>query len=688
MILTPLRAAALLLGAAPLLTPVAAQQAAPSAPATPASAPAAAQAPAQAAPGDSVLLDMREAFRRGDRAQLSALLPQARGHALEPWAAYWELKARLEEAGADEVHGFFDRYAGTYQEDRLRNDWLLLLGQRRDWAGFAADYPLFRMRDDPQVRCYAAALELSQGREISRAAIEQVRADWFAQRDLDNGCLLAAGLLHQAGKLPYQDLWKRARLALEANRPALARAAVALDTPDASAEVAQIENSAARYLTALARTPAATRKRQELATLALIKLAATDPGQAAAQLASRWAAQLSAEERNWVWATIGKQAAAKLQDDAGSYFAKVTRAQDLTDDMLAWKARAALRQGQWPVVQEAIEAMSGQARGDSAWTYWLARAKQALARSDADRASALQLLERIAGFGGFYEKLATEELGRVITPPPAPAPLTSAEREGARRHPGLNRALLAIALGLRGEGVREWNYWTRLHQNEDTPPMSERELYAAADLACQQQVWDRCINTSERIEGLVDLAQRFPMPFRDAVVRQSQAIGLDPAYVYGLIRQESRFVMNARSKVGASGLMQLMPATARWTARKIGLQNFTPAQIDDRDTNILIGTSYLKLALDEFGGSLPLAAAAYNAGPRRPRVWRNGPTLEGAIWAENVPFNETREYVKKVLSNTTDYAALLSGRSQSLKDRLGSVGPAPAGEAALTQDLP
>jgi soluble lytic murein transglycosylase len=169
-------------------------------------------------------------------------------------------------------------------------------------------------------------------------------------------------------------------------------------------------------------------------------------------------------------------------------------------------------------------------------------------------------------------------------------------------------------------------------------------------------------------------------------VKRSTAIGLDPAYVYGLIRQESRFIMDARSGVGASGLMQVMPATARWTAKKIGMDSFTPDQLNDRDTNIAIGTGYLKLVLDDFGGSMALAAAAYNAGPGRPRAWRNGPVMEAAIWAENVPFTETRDYVKKVLSNTTVYAAVLSGQPQSLKARLGQVGPAGASE--INKELP
>ncbi len=178
------------------------------------------------------------------------------------------------------------------------------------------------------------------------------------------------------------------------------------------------------------------------------------------------------------------------------------------------------------------------------------------------------------------------------------------------------------------------------------------------------------------------------MPFRDSVVRRSREIGLDPAYVYGLIRQESRFIMDARSHVGASGLMQVMPATARWTARKIGLAGFTPDQLSDRDTNIAIGTGYLKLVLDDFDGSMPLAAAAYNAGPGRPRTWRNGRPIEAAAWAENVPFGETRDYVKKVLANTTIYAAILSGQPQSLKERLGMVGPREAALPEPNRELP
>ena len=267
--------------------------------------------------------------------------------------------------------------------------------------------------------------------------------------------------------------------------------------------------------------------------------------------------------------------------------------------------------------------------------------------------------------------------------------LEAVELDSMRQNPSLKRALYAIQMGLRTEGVREWNYATNLvNAQGQSGRMSDRDLLAAATLACEQQVWDRCINTSDRAREAIDFDLLFPMPHKDAVLQRTRDIGLDPAYVYGLIRQESRFVMDARSGVGASGLMQVMPATARWTARKIGMNNFTPEQITQRDVNIAIGTGYLKLVLDNFEGSMPLAAAAYNAGPSRSRKWRQGPTLEGAVWAENVPFHETRDYVKKVLANTTSYAAILTGKPQSLKARLGQVGPRGANAPAENTELP
>ncbi|OOG44004.1 lytic transglycosylase domain-containing protein [Polaromonas sp. A23] len=643
--------------------------------------------------GDDVLLEMNQAFKRGDKNRLTQLLPQARGHALEPWAAYWELRTRLGEASTQEVQDFMARYAGSYQEDRLRNDWLLLLGQRRDWTAFAAEYPNYRMGDDKDVRCYALLIEHLKNPGADIRIAEEIRKNWLAQREASDGCTSAASRLVGNKNLSTHDVWVKARLAMEANRPRAARDAVEIIAPEALNLVTELNASPAKFLSS--KMIAVRDVRREIIVLALVKLASTDADGAARFVEDKWGMQLAGEERNWVWGAIGRQAASKLSNEALGYFAKVSKDADLSDDMLGWKARAALRAGstpRWSLVLGAINSMSEEARKQPTWVYWKARALLSNAPAAAasapvppQRAEALALLQSIASVRGFYEQLALEELGQKITAPAKPPAVTPEEKEAARLNAGLNRAAYAISMGLRPEGVREWNYSTNLHQRGG---LDERELLAAAQFACDRAIWDRCINTSERTPTAMDFEQRFPTPYREAVLQRSQSIGLDPAYVYGLIRQESRFIMDARSGVGASGLMQVMPATARETARHIGLTGFTANQINNRDTNIVIGTAYLKRALDDFGGSMALAAAAYNAGPGRPRNWRNGPVMEAAIWAENVPFAETRDYVKKVLSNTTNYAALLTGQPQSLKARLGTVGPRDASAPPPDEKLP
>jgi soluble lytic murein transglycosylase len=640
---------------------------------------------------DAVIVDAREALKKKDKPRLAALRAQAiaAGHPLAMWADYFDLSNRLTEAQQADLDAFYERWRGTYVEDRLRNDWLLELGKRRDWANFATDHPRFRMNDDREVACYALLIDHQNGKPVREAAL----AAWYAQREADDGCIQLAATLLDAKEISVSDVWRKARLAVDMNRPRVARQALALFSTAIASSFTEAWDNPARFL-AQRSSDAPGRSTSELATLALLRWAQSDPNAAAAQLDGRWDKLLPPDLATWAWAGVGKQAAIALLPEAPDYFqrAQLRAAKDRQeaawpDDTLAWKVRAALRadngRGRWQQVMQAISSMSEAEQAEPAWSYWKARALLALAKDsqdgDAMRALADEALQRIAGRMDFYGKLAAEQLGVPVVLPPRPEPITDDEREAALRHPGLARALRLIAIGLRSEGVREWNFSLR--------GMNDRELLAAAQLACDREVWDRCINTSDRTRSVVDMAQRFPMPFRREVMAHARELGLEPAYVYGLIRQESRFVMDARSGVGASGLMQLMPATARWTARKIGLE-FSPSMINERDVNLRLGTSYLKLIFDEFA-SPALAAAAYNAGPTRSRKWREGPPLDVAVWAENIPFNETRDYVKKVLSNTAWYAALLHGKPVQLTPQLGGlIGPRADSTPPPTKDLP
>ncbi len=637
----------------------------------------AAAAPAGAAVGDESVVDAREALRKNDKPRLGSLrdsLVNAR-HPLAMWADYWALSQRLAEAQQPEVDAFYQRWSGSYVEDRLRNDWLLELGRRRDWANFARDHARYRMQDDREVACYALLVQHQDGQDVKAAAL----AAWYAQRDLDDGCQLLAATLADARKLSPGEIWREVRLSVEANRPRAAKAAAALLGDATAKAVAELYEQPARWLKQ--RPLESGPRQQELAVLALIRLAASDADAAAAELEAGWARRLDNEQAAQAWAGVGRHAAQRLQDRAYEFYQLAWKRQRehgqpprWSDDTLAWGARAALRSARidrerWSLVTQGIAAMSPQELKDPAWAYWKARAAKASARTDAERDQAAALFEPLSTQLSFYGHLAAQELGRPHAPlPPSPPPLTEAETEQAAQTPGLQRGLQMALIGLRDEGRREWNFTLR--------GMTDRELMAAAQMACKAADWQLCINTSERTREQVDLRQRYPMPYGAEIAARAQERGLDPAYVFGLIRQETRFMATLRSSAGASGLMQLMPATARWTARKIGL-DLRPGQINDVDTNLRLGTTYLKLVLDDFAGSQALAAAAYNAGPGRPRRWREGPLLDAAAWAENVPFGETRDYVKKVLSNALVYSHLLgNGAVPPLKARLGvSIGP-------------
>jgi len=648
---------------------------------------------------DDVIRDARDAFAHHDRVRLAELRATAFANrlALAPWVDYWEIVNRLSEVSSDEVEQFYARWPNTYVEDRLRNDWLLEAGHRHDWDAFGRDYPRFRMNDDRSVTCYARLVDHLAGKEVHDAAL----AAWLAVRDIDGGCQLMAQTLYDDQVFDDADVWRRIRqatgLPAKSAERALRGAAQVLGK-SAAKEMSTLLDNPARFITR--KSDISTSRRNDMITIALVRMAANDPGAAALQLQERWQSTLGADNTAWAWAEIARHGAQSLLPDAvewanNAWAARKPRRSekpappDWGDDVLEWHARAALRAGsgsqRWKDVERAIDAMSPGVRAQDSWTYWRAQAELSLALDargadgEAAIADARRQLKALSANVSFYGLLSAEDLGGQFVLPPRPVPLTPLERGLAHANPGLQRALALGALDMRDESRREWNYTLR--------GMNDRELMAAAQWACDQSDWQLCINTSERTKGEIDIAQRYPLPFRRDIVEAATNAGLDLAFVFGLIRQETRFMGNMRSAVGANGLMQLMPATAKWAAKKAGIA-YRPDLITDSSTNLRIGSFYLKLVLDSFGGSDPMAAAAYNAGPARPRRWRGGMMLTPEVWTENVPFYETRDYVKKVMTNAAIYAALLGDKGPQLRPRLGpQIGPRDA-EQPPAADMP
>jgi soluble lytic murein transglycosylase len=244
----------------------------------------------------------------------------------------------------------------------------------------------------------------------------------------------------------------------------------------------------------------------------------------------------------------------------------------------------------------------------------------------------------------------------------------------------VKRVLKLSALDLRPEAQREWVSVVR--------GLDDEGLLLAASFAQRNALHDRSINTADRTQRRHDFGLRYPTPYQSEIDGAARENGLDPALVYGLIRQESRFVSNIVSSAGAVGLMQLMPQTARWVARRTGHGSSPVTRLDDPELNIDLGARYLRYVLDRLDGLPVLGAAAYNAGPGRAQAWRGQVPLEGAIYVETIPFNETRDYAKKVLANAMFYQAQLGLRYVPLKERLGIIAPRGSGAIDSAAALP
>lgn len=384
-------------------------------------------------------------------------------------------------------------------------------------------------------------------------------------------------------------------------------------------------------------------------------------------LLSEMESGLSPEQRSFAWGVLGHYQSQSLNVPAAlDYYGKVADRRQLTDDQIEWYARAALRARRWDELASVISHMPEKLQKSPTWLYWLARSRAATGNTQ----EAEKLYKQAAATGrNFYAVLAGEELGRKIdtrnnVPDAGKNSVLRMAEDGA-----IKRALVLFRNSrtagdakMRRQAQAEWRFATR--------GFDEDKLLTAAQTAFDHGFYDMAVNSAERTDRKLNYTLRYISPFKDTVIRHAQNVNVDPAWVYGLIRQESRFVMGAQSGAGAQGLMQVMPATAREIAGKIGMD---AAQLYTADGNIRMGTWYMADTKRRLQNNEILATAGYNAGPGRARRWQADTPLEGAVYAETIPFSETRDYVKKVMTNAAYYASLFGAPHIPLKQRMGTV---------------
>ncbi len=532
---------------------------------------------------------------------------------------------------------FLSQQPPSAMTDTVRNQWLKNLGKRGQWALFEQQYRQLEADSrDQETRCYAAAAGIDAS---AVAAAELVRE----LGRLPEGCNVYLNQQAAAGRLNAGDAWRRVRGLLSNNQLTDARnLAAALGSPLGSGGQGA----------------------QEQQLLGVI----SSDGRKAADIAARIDAlsgSLTAEQTGFAWAVAGHyQALNQNMDTALAYFDRADRRQ-LGQEHWEWYARAALRGQRWQKLADIIRAMPPKLQADPAWQYWLGRSLSAQGQT----AQAQNHYRQAAASGrNFYALLATEALGGRVDTRNNVADSSRNDIQRVAQDGNIARALALFQAAqgngdwaMRRQAQSEWRYAIK-NYNEDT-------LLAASALAHQHGFYEMGILSADRTNHKLNYTLRYISPFRSTTERYAAQAAVDPAWVYGLIRQESRFMLGVKSRVGATGLMQVMPATAQEIARKIGMD---PAELHNMDGNIRMGTWYLGDARNRLGHEV-LATAGYNAGPGRARRWQAAVPLEGAIYAETIPFDETRTYVKNVMANATYYASLFNEPQTSLSQRMGTI---------------
>lgn len=625
-----------------------------------------------ASAADADIVAARAAWERGNVNALAKLRDRSAAHPLGAYPAFWHLLTTLDAAPEADLRAFMEANRDGPLADLLRRDWLKRLGAAGKWAEFRREHPAL-IADDHEVACYALQARLDSG---DPEALQEARGRFVGGKEAPASCQPVFAALANERLIGSPEVWSRIRQLLAAGALAeTKRANLLLANRERFDErdLALANDDPARFLARPRPKTPPNRAFHELSLHAVARLARKSPEEAATRLQDL-APTLGPDDSRYGWAEVALVSARSHHPRAVEWY-RLAGEGPFSEPQLQWMVRAALRAGDWSLVRAAVNRMPPLEGRDPAWQYWLGRALRAEGANEAARAVMLPLAQE----RHFYGLLAAEDVG--LARPPDWMPRSVPEEDVARMRavPAVSRALALYRLGLAQEAFREWVFGLRAR--------TDAEYLAAAELASREGLIDRSIGTADRTVTLHDFTRRYPTTHIETLSESARQWNVAEAKVFAVIRQESRFNATIRSRAGAIGLMQLMPATASWVAKQMSFPDYRIGLLDLPSVNIAMGTYYYHRVLADLGHPV-LATAAYNAGPSRARRWRDAAPLEGAIYAESIPFNETRDYVKKVMANAWFYHHRLVGEVASLRAMLGTVPGRGNAEPASGSNIP
>lgn len=612
------------------------------------------------------LEENRQAFREvlsamqlGQRELAWARAEALRDYPLKDYPRFLELSRRLETVPLAEIAAFLQTVPDSFMAEELRKRTLRLLADRGDWVSYLAI-------DDPALDGFDFRCQ----RLVARSEVEGVRPQvtqlmvfWQEGKPFPERCRRIEDWLAETGMLTVERLGLRLSQAMQEGRVSEVRRLTArLGAEDRSLQWQEAQKAPERFL----ERHKAVRGDLILQLImvdALKRLARKDANEAR----NLWLDLLARESMpSWLQheaeVSLAVAAARQHRPEALDWFSRLPD-QALNRDARAWRVRAALRGQQWEQVLAAIEAMPREEQAEEEWRYWRARALESLGQGDMAR----RIWQELARGVSYYGLLAADRAGVQYGLAYAELP-PEAQVQNLAWRPGFRRAREFYALGMIGEARKEWQAALR--------GLDPEQLRAAAHLAARWGWMDRAAITmgKARNAGLEDLEVRFPLPWRDEVERFARESAIDSGWMFGVMRRESAFMPDVASSAGAKGLMQLLPETAKYVAKKFDLPAPQPADLHDPMANMRLGSAYLRYVLDKFDDHPVLATAAYNAGPGRVKQWLpKAGSLPADIWVDTVPLTETREYCRAVLHYATVFEWRLYGETRPLSARMPNI---------------
>ena len=605
-------------------------------------------------------LDAYQAIQANDRKSISKYKAQLKDYELYPYVLYHDYRLHLKNTPSSLIENFVKDNKNNYLGDRLYTKWLTYLGQNKQWKPYLKHYKPQKGRD---LQCYFARAQ-AQHNQVDKALISAQEL-WVSDNYLSKACLPLAKLLRDHKKLKGSMIWDRINLAMQKKRTGLAKT-LAKDLSNKEYKMFQtwlaIYNKPQKITKPLPKSMTPVIKKRAF-TQGVKRLARKQPDQALKALNDFYKQYgLSTAQYNTIKRSIALRTAYRYKPQAEDFLKEVNGNGGASEDSLRWQAQVALKSSNWTLMLDTIELMDKEQQEDKQWQYWKARALEATG----DEKTAHSIYKRLAKQRNYYAFLAADilKIDYQFNPDPV-KPIDS--QLLVKKYPQLQRMQELLAIDWLISAKREWYSLLR--------ELKPDELHAVAILTNEWQQYSMAITTAARAKKWNDLAVRFPTPHKTPVMQSADKHGVDPSWVYGVIRRESAFSADIQSSAGAVGLMQLMPQTAKYIGRKIGIKKTPKSALVQPKTNIELGSAYLAYLHKKYDGNKVLATASYNAGPKRVNSWiPKDHSLPADQWVDSIPFTETRAYVKAVLEYTTIFKSLLNKKYDRLYDVMPRIG--------------